>query len=773
MRHTMSNRPAHHELRIMQTPVRFHPFVGGVEKYTLELSFGLARAGHSVTVVCANEPKSSPTENLRRIKVVRLPYFAKIANTNICLGLFRALMREDFDLIHTHIPTPWTADISALVSMIRRKPLVITYHNDIVGAGYEGVVARLYNATLLRLVLRRAHTIVVTQAGYINYSRHLRRYAAKTEPISLGVSEPANVDGVTRRPHQVFFLSVLDRYHEYKGLDVLLEALQEVIRQQPDTHLNVGGEGELTHKYRALAGRLGIASNVTFLGFVPDDELAQQYASSAVFVLPSVNNLEGFGIVALEALSYGTPVITTDLAGSSSYISRHEAGIIIRPNDVGGLTTALLDMLTKTEETVQMGARGRRLVTKDFGWTAVASRFSDVYDDMLGRTPSNDRLMRILLVAPYFPPKIGGLENYSYNIATYLRDRGHRVTIVTSNHIAGRYTFELMDGLRVHRIPYLFRISNTPYSPTWHRIIGRIIRQENPDIINAHTPVPLMADVAERVRRDIPFVLTYHNDLVKSGRVLKVFSRLAYPLFMTRTLRRANGIIVTSAHYLSQSRYLLRVAAKASIVAPGVEHVPPFVARKALDGRQLRVLFIAQLDKSHRHKGLDVLLQAAAMCAERGAPIALSVVGGGNIVMEYRRQAQKLGLQCVAFPGYVDRLQLEEEYRQADVLALPSTDASEGFGMVILEAAAYGTPCIASAVGGIPAAVVDGQTGLLVEPGDPGALADAICRLQVDDELRLELGRQAHARTRTEFTWERQGNLTEAVFRELLNRASV
>ena len=177
------------KMRIMQTPARFYPFYGGVEKYVLELSKILVGLGNEVTVACADEPHAE-SGDVQGIKVIRLPYVTKVANTNITPHLFRTLIRENFDVVHTHIPTPWSADVSALASMLKRKPLCVTYHNDLTGKGINSIVAHLYNSTLLHLVLWRAKTIVVTQPKYTEYSSHLKLHKGKIAIIPPGVTEP-------------------------------------------------------------------------------------------------------------------------------------------------------------------------------------------------------------------------------------------------------------------------------------------------------------------------------------------------------------------------------------------------------------------------------------------------------------------------------------------------------------------------------------------------------------------------------------------------------
>lgn len=336
--------------------------------------------GHEVTVLCANEPTTEATAIVSGISVIRLPYRCKVMNTNITSGLFRELLRRDYDVIHTHMPTPWSADLSGLASLLKNKPLVMTYHNDILKASGGGrILADVYNATLLRLLCKQAAGIIITQEGYLAYSRHLGQYARKIATIPVGVRVPLDIENSGRHHGQLFFLSVLDEYHEYKGLSVLLEAMGAAKRHCHDITLLIGGSGGLTNRYKAIAQRLGIAEAVRFLGFLTDEDLAKTYASSEVFILPSIGHSEGFGIVALEALSYGTPVITTSLTGSSEFIRDRRAGLVVEANDVDGLTRAITALLDNSVMAREMGVRGAEAVQEEFGWEGIASQVNELY----------------------------------------------------------------------------------------------------------------------------------------------------------------------------------------------------------------------------------------------------------------------------------------------------------------------------------------------------------------------------------------------------------
>jgi hypothetical protein len=158
-------------VKVIQTPARYYPYIGGVEKYVSDLSYYLARKNNTkIKIYCADEPKAQNI--LGKVEVKRLSYIAKIANTNITPLLFWELIKTQFDIIHSHIPTPWSADISMCVAWIKRKPFLLTYHNDISTKGPFGFIGWLYNNTFLKLVLYRANAIVVTQKKYIDTLIH-------------------------------------------------------------------------------------------------------------------------------------------------------------------------------------------------------------------------------------------------------------------------------------------------------------------------------------------------------------------------------------------------------------------------------------------------------------------------------------------------------------------------------------------------------------------------------------------------------------------------
>ncbi len=380
-------------MHVLQTPVRFAPDIGGVESYVQDVSSALVERGHEVTVVCANTRGYERVERIDGITVRRLSSPFSIANTNVTPALPVALGRlaREVDVIHTHLPTPWCADISAVVGALTGTPTVLTYHNDIVGDGLASYVAEAYNATALRATLSLVDHVLVTREAYLDESDHLSaarevdvvRNGVDTSqfaPVEVDAGERKRLGFATDRPN-VFFLSVLDAYHEYKGLDVLLAAVERLTESGTPPHLLVGGDGPLRKRYERQVRERGLDEHVTFAGRIPDADLGPTYSAADAFVLPSTStDQEGFGLVALEALACGTPVVTTDIVGVAEAIERERAGIVVEKADSTALADGISTLLA--DAPADQGHRGRRLCEREYSWAESVDQLVELYREV-------------------------------------------------------------------------------------------------------------------------------------------------------------------------------------------------------------------------------------------------------------------------------------------------------------------------------------------------------------------------------------------------------
>lgn len=360
-------------LRVIETPPRYPPFIGGVENVAQAVCSRLAAQGDDVTVICADEPHGAPDRDLG-IKIRRLPWRFKIANTNITLRLPVVLARSDWDVVSTHLPTPWSADWSVLIARMLGRASVVTFHNAIVGEGSASLIARLYRATVFRVTMRLADRIIVVSDFWRDHLISFDRTLADKVRVS-----PNGVDVDRFRPghrgdgRQLLFVGLLDEFHRYKGLDILLSALAEF---DGSFELTIVGDGELRTEYEEFCSQLNISGRVKFVGRLDDDALLDIYGHSDVYILPSraVGQEAGFTLTALEAMASGLPVVLADgvgqLARNAEAIG---AGIHVPAGDANELRAAIKKILGDEEERRQMGTAARKYVESHHSWDALAA----------------------------------------------------------------------------------------------------------------------------------------------------------------------------------------------------------------------------------------------------------------------------------------------------------------------------------------------------------------------------------------------------------------
>jgi len=366
-------------MRILQTPGRLFA-TGGVESYVRNLSKELVGMGHEVAAICGDEPGENAVD--KRIRIETLRSTGKIANTSITPRLPLALLKEDFDILHTHLPTPWSADWSSIVSRLKGRPLVLTYHSDIAGTGLAHHIAAAYNYTALKFLLRNADRIIITRQSYL--SKHLSGQKKKIAIIPIGVDSRVFRPVPTKKKGDVFFLSVLDDYHGFKGLDLLLEAVRIAKRDMPDLRLIVGGDGSKRIFYEDASRSMGLSRNVEFVGSVPQERLTEYYNGCDLFVLPSTDpGRETFGIVLLEAMACGIPVIATGIAGPAEAIRESGAGLVVPPGNKSMLAEAMIRILGNRDLAASMGIEGRRLAEKKYNWRRIAEQTAALYEELI------------------------------------------------------------------------------------------------------------------------------------------------------------------------------------------------------------------------------------------------------------------------------------------------------------------------------------------------------------------------------------------------------
>ena len=378
-------------MRIAHVTATFPPYYGGTGTVCYHNALGLARAGHDVTVITANHPPGDhayPEE----ITVRRLPVLFRIGNAPLLPGL---LALEGFDIIHLHYPFYFGAETVFLKSVGTGQRYVVTYHQDVLFGGLLGVLERLHHRWLGTRVLLRAQKILATSWDYARESRLSKLLQSRPEQVSQlpnGVDAQRfrpDVDGSALRARYdlgpsdsiILFVGALDRAHYFKGVGILLEAM--TLLPDASIRLLVVGGGDLRRAYQGQAQDLGLQDRVIFCGRVSDEELPYHYALCDLHVLPSITMGEAFGVVLLEAMATGKPVIASNLPGVRSVVSGGNDGLLTHPGDANDLAQKIHWLLDHPLRAREMGQQGRAKVEERYAWPEIIPQLEQIYKDVL------------------------------------------------------------------------------------------------------------------------------------------------------------------------------------------------------------------------------------------------------------------------------------------------------------------------------------------------------------------------------------------------------
>lgn len=360
----------------------------------------------------------------------------------------------------------------------------------------------------------------------------------------------------------------------------------------------------------------------------------------------------------------------------------------------------------------------------------------------------------------YFYPATGGIEKHVYELAKRLvNSYNFEIVVVTSNHLENKYKEEIISGIKVYRLPILFKISNTPINPMWYFYLKKIIKKENPLLINGRAPVPGLADLGAICRGKIPFVLGYHFPSMKKGKSLFDILIFIYENTILKYILNKSTVIICSSDYIRKNLFSQYIN-KSITITQGIDS-------KLFKPTKLKaensILFVGNY--ATHIKGLQELIISFSNVTKKINDIKLVVVGEGNN-KEYFELIKKLKLENkVIFKGKLSGKPLVKEYQKATIVVVPSI--IDNFPSVILEAMSCGKAVVATNVGGIPD-ILDSNVGILVEPNNEHQLTDAITRLYTNKHLLREMGINARKKIIGHFDWDIQTKKTKSVFDNVL-----
>ncbi|MCP4536825.1 MAG: glycosyltransferase family 4 protein [Chloroflexi bacterium] len=377
-------------MRIAHVTATFPPHYTGTGMVCYYNALGLAQLGHDISVFTADYP---PGDFIypEGINVHRLPVKFRVGNAPLLPGL---LGLKEFDIIHLHHPFIFGSELIWAVSKLHKIPYVITHHNDLIGYGLRRYLFDTYSAISTRLVFWGARKLAVVSCDHAAFSRLASLFHKRwddTAEVPNGVDTELfqpGLDGKAMRRQCgisdddliILFVGPLDLAHHYRRVDLLFEAVRTV--QKPNLHVLIAGDGDRADQYQNLAKKLGIDSRVHFLGKVAHRDLPGVYAAADVTILPSQLQ-ESFGLVLIEAMACGKPVIASDLPGVRLVVNDGEDGLLVKAGDVNDLVEKIQTLLSSPQRRREMGERGRAKVEEKYAWPKILPRLVQVYEEVL------------------------------------------------------------------------------------------------------------------------------------------------------------------------------------------------------------------------------------------------------------------------------------------------------------------------------------------------------------------------------------------------------
>ncbi len=349
-------------MKILIALTYYRPHISGLTIYTERLAKALAKRGHEVTVLTSQyDPSTQLEETKDGVNIVRVPVLFRISKGVIMptIGPTATRLVRENDVVHLHLPQFDAAGI-AIRGRLLKKPTVLTYHCDLkLPPGLFNRFANYAVHLMNHIAARSAHRIVTYTPDYAENSPYTKRYSYKVETILPPVELPETTEekiqafaSLNNLDNKEPVIGMAARFAAEKGIEVLLGALPKIMEKHPKAmvlyagqYRDVLGEGEYARRLFPIIDNYRQKGNWKFVGVLNPTQMASFYPNLDVLVIPSLNSTESFGLVQIEAMMNGVPVVASDLPGVRQPVSITGMGKTFPVGDSNELGKALLSVV--------------------------------------------------------------------------------------------------------------------------------------------------------------------------------------------------------------------------------------------------------------------------------------------------------------------------------------------------------------------------------------------------------------------------------------------
>ncbi len=345
----------------------YRPHTSGLTIYAERLAKAMVRRGHTVTVLTSQyDPKLPREEIVEGVRIIRVPVMFRVSKGVIMptFGFLSTRLVRENDSVLLHLPQFDAAGV-ALRGRLARKPTIITYHCDLrMPPGILSWVANQAVRVMNNLAAFFTHRIVTYTRDYAENSPFLRRYLGKLTcilpPVELPMASQVGVERFVRENNPQRHNPVVGmaaRFATEKGVDVLLDAMPRLLEVFPNLqiqfagpYMDIIGEEEYFARLSPRIEQYGRSGHWTFVGSLQPEQMACFYKNIDLLVLPSLNSTEAFGLVQIEAMMNGVPVVASNLPGVRQPVLMHGNGEIAKIGDPGSLAESIIKVLSAPEQ---------------------------------------------------------------------------------------------------------------------------------------------------------------------------------------------------------------------------------------------------------------------------------------------------------------------------------------------------------------------------------------------------------------------------------------
>lgn len=365
------------------------PFFGGIENFMMDLAEACADKGNEVAAICHHHQPNQAFDKrtVRNTTLYRVPTYGQLmfAPVSPAFGYYLNKVIDEFqpDILQLHMPN--TSAFFALFSAKARKlKWIVHWHSDVLGDNSPWFLRTFYPAYGIfeSMVMKRAAKVIVTSPPYLATSPILQRFKDKCEMIPLGLSPLPKKTQVSKS--KGLRLLMLGRLTFYKGHQYAVEAVN-LIKQRgiEDIRLRIVGTGEHQAAIDQQITEAGLSDEISMLGKLPYEQLLTELASADVILLPSIERTEAFGLVLIEAASYGVPAIVSDVHGSgmSWVVQDGETGLVVNKQSARALADAICRLYQEPELLTKLGKNALLRFNRLFAIDSVADETIELYQN--------------------------------------------------------------------------------------------------------------------------------------------------------------------------------------------------------------------------------------------------------------------------------------------------------------------------------------------------------------------------------------------------------